>query len=108
VGEFTNILPERMVIQIPCGLIVNELLTNAYKHARVPGKQLEICVNIEKKDRKLYFHVYDNGPGVQMCAEGKPENSLGFELIRSLCEKFEAIFRFANDPGCAIWFEIAC
>jgi two-component sensor histidine kinase len=91
---------------IPCGLIINELLTNAYKHARVPGKQLEIFVTIEKRDDKLHFHVYDNGPGVQTFAQGKPDNSLGFELIRSLWEQLEATFRFANDPGCAVWFEI--
>ncbi len=93
---------------IPCGLIINELLTNAYKHARVPGKQLEIFVNIVRKDEKLCFHVYDNGPGVHICEEGNPENSLGFELIRSLWEQLDATFRFANDPGCAVWFEIAC
>ena len=93
---------------IPCGLIINELLTNAYKHARVPGKQLEIFVNIIRKDDKLCFHVYDNGPGVHICEEGNPENSLGFELIRSLWEQLDATFRFANDPGCAVWFEIAC
>jgi two-component sensor histidine kinase len=91
---------------IPCGLIINELLTNAYKHARVPGKQLEIFVTIEKRDDKLHFHVYDNGPGVQTFAQGKPDNSLGFELIRSLWEQLDATFRFANDPGCAVWFEI--
>lgn len=91
---------------IPCGLIINELLTNAYKHARVTGKQLEIFVTIEKRDDKLHFHVYDNGPGVQTFAQGKPDNSLGFELIRSLWEQLEATFRFANDPGCAVWFEI--
>lgn len=93
---------------IPCGLIINELLTNAYKHARVPDRQLEIFVNIHKHDGKLQFQVYDNGPGVQTCAEGKPANSLGFELIRSLWEQLDATFRFANDPGCTVWFEIPC
>jgi len=79
---------------VPMGLILNEVLTNAYKHAQVEGKRLEIIVVVSKKGHLLEFIVEDNGPGV-----GIPDQQfehLGLELIHSLSEQLEGKFSLQN------------
>jgi len=83
---------------IPCGLIVNEIITNAYKHAQIPGKKLSIKIALEEKDAFLYLQVNDNGPG-KTEQNNNHERSLGMELIRSLTEQMDGEFYFVNDNG---------
>ena len=55
---------------VPCGLILNELITNAYKHA-FPGDRpgdgsgsCEIAVTMARRERRLMLTVADNGVGL--------------------------------------------
>lgn len=90
---------------VPCGLILNELVTNSYKHARVEGRELEIKVALQTIDGGIRLKVMDNGEGVQTCSFGKPQ-SLGFELIRSLSEQIDAKVGFENNNGCHVWLDL--
>lgn len=83
---------------IPCGLILNELITNSYKHARTPGKKLQIVVELEKSGGKNKIIVSDNGPGLPNNAREKT-GSLGIELIQSLCNQIDGQCQFINDNG---------
>lgn len=83
---------------IPCGLILNELVTNSYKHARVPGKPMNIEIELKHVSGKRLMKVQDNGPGALQGDFEKP-GSLGVDLIRSLCEQIDGEYTFGNEGG---------
>lgn len=82
---------------VPTGLILNELLTNVYKHARTSGRELEVNIQVQLKGSYLTVHVIDNGPGIAEMAVGA--HHLGLELIRSLSEQIDAKFNLANNEN---------
>jgi two-component system, sensor histidine kinase LadS len=65
---------------IYCGLIVNELVTNACKYAFKDDKGT-IRISLDEKDNVYSLIVSDNGIGYD---QGKTTNSLGLELVKSL------------------------
>ncbi len=75
---------------VPIGLIMNELITNSYKHATIPDKKLEVKIHVEQNGNSLQIEVTDNGPGMKQ--DKQNSSTLGFELIRSLCEQIDASF----------------
>ena len=79
---------------IPTGLILNELLTNVYKHAKVQNQLLKIQITVNHKDEKLSITVVDNGPGISNNNSGT--DHLGLELIKSLSEQIDGIFEINN------------
>jgi PAS domain S-box-containing protein len=73
---------------VPCGLLVNELVTNAIKHAFPDGRHGSIQVVIERSDPKNYrVSVSDDGVGVPRELELGRTNTLGFQLIPLLAEQ---------------------
>lgn len=90
---------------VPCGLIVNELVTNSYKHARVQERPLKIRVDIEQEEGKvLTISVRDNGPGLPKRIRDEKPTTLGFELVESLCDQIDASVNMYNDDGCVVSF----
>lgn len=94
-----NSLPMSLTLAqaIPCGLIVNELVTNAFKHARVPGRKLKIHVSLKQQGAIVRIEVGDNGPGLQK--NGQSHSSLGMELIKSLTGQLDGVHSFRNQEG---------
>ncbi|HVN74647.1 MAG TPA: ATP-binding protein, partial [Methanoregula sp.] len=84
---------EGMTIDIaratPCGLIVNELMTNAYKHAfpesslcGTPGSPpCNFHVALAKNDGFFALSVSDNGIGLPASVDIKSAQSLGLKLV---------------------------
>jgi PAS domain S-box-containing protein len=72
---------------IPCGLIVNELVTNSLKHAFEKGVAGEVKVelSLEQGDRCLMI-VSDNGRGLPEDLDVRTSKSLGLRLVRELAE----------------------
>ncbi|WP_290878252.1 histidine kinase dimerization/phosphoacceptor domain -containing protein [Gracilimonas sp.] len=91
-----------------CGLMVNELLINAYKHAFVDRDTGEIVVNLKKTpNNKIAVIVTDNGIGIG--PTGDSEESLkpnGHFILRALSKKLKADLSFDENPdiGTAIIF----
>lgn len=83
---------------IPCGLILNELVTNSLKYAKSPDKKLQIDIELKKLDKEIIFTYSDNGPGLPDSAFSKA-NSLGIELIKSLSEQIDGTYEFKNENG---------
>ena len=70
---------------IPCGLIVNELVTNALKHAFPDGKRGEVRVSFSRSDGgKLVLEVSDNGVGMRAANPEETKEQLGLELVSIL------------------------
>lgn len=94
---------------VPIGLIMNELITNSYKHAMVLDQKLVVTIHVSHIGNSLQIEVTDNGPGIK--ADRQNNNStLGFELIRSLCEQIDASFiigkNASEDSGATIQIKI--
>ncbi len=83
---------------IPCGLILNELITNSFKYAKSENKKLEIKIKLKKVNNAIEIEIRDNGKGLSENLL-KSEESLGMELIKSLSEQINGIYSFKNDNG---------
>lgn len=83
---------------IPCGLILNELITNSFKYAQQKNKKLKVGVKLKKVNGYVELEVRDNGPGIPEHSY-KNSNSLGLELIKSLSEQINGVYSFKNDNG---------
>ena len=72
---------------MPCGLIINELVSNSLKHAFPKGKKGEIKVAMQPLgENEVELVVSDNGIGMAESLDfGNPE-SLGLQLVRMLAE----------------------
>jgi two-component sensor histidine kinase len=76
---------------VPIGLIMNELITNSYKHANLPNQKLIVNIHVSQVGNSMQIELTDNGPGINLDKQNN-QNTLGFELIRSLCEQIDASF----------------
>jgi two-component sensor histidine kinase len=84
---------------IPLGLILNELITNAIKHAFPSKENPEIFIALKKVDQ-THFEVLvaDNGIGSSPSHLPK-SNGLGLSLIESLTEQINGKCEFKTDNG---------
>lgn len=77
---------------VPCGLLVNELVTNAIKHAFPGGRQGRIEVRLRRlADGRGEIVVADNGVGLPQGVAPGVTRSLGFQLIPALAEQLESV-----------------
>ena len=70
---------------IPCGLIINELVSNSFKHAFTDGKG-EIKIDIHSYTDTVELVVSDNGVGIPDDINFRESKSLGLRLVTILAE----------------------
>lgn len=83
---------------IPCGLIINELITNSFKYARTADQPLILEIELKQKDKRTYLRIKDNGPGIPEDVLNE-SNSLGLELIQSLSEQINGEMKTTSSNG---------
>ena len=92
---------------IPCGLIVNELVSNAYKHAFPDGRKGRIEVTLHGSENRLSsIAVRDDGVGFQTPIEVAKARSLGLQLVTSLSKQLGGTVEFHNDQGTVVVLEL--
>lgn len=72
---------------IPCSLIVNELISNAYKHAFPDEKPGQIQVRIERIKKNILLQVSDNGIGFPSQVDFNNTSTLGIQLVHALTKQ---------------------
>lgn len=74
---------------IPCGLIINELVSNSFKHAFPAGhgQRGEIVVSLHEKDEEIEIAVEDNGIGLPDDFHIGLSESCGMEIVKMLVEQ---------------------
>ena len=82
---------------IPCGMIMNELLSNSMKHAFPEGTNGEIKICIEKKGNKIYLTVCDNGVELPVKFDPYHSETIGMSIIRDLTCQLDGEFEFSQD-----------
>ncbi len=86
---------------IPLGLIINEVASNAFKHAF--SDRGELLLKLEEQDSHYVLTISDNGPGLPDSFE---EDRLGLTLINLLTEQMDAkMDRFTSSKGVEYRFE---
>lgn len=81
-------------IAVPLGLIVNELLTNAIKHAGAAG----IGVQLRQDRDQMALVVTDAGPGLAPEQLQRPA-TLGLRMVRALARQAGAVFEYGHVGG---------
>jgi two-component sensor histidine kinase len=93
---------------IPCGLIVNELLSNALKHAFPENQPGEITIRVFQNDAGyVVLSVADNGVGVPPGFEFRSQTTLGLQTIFAIAEQqMQGQVRFTSEQGvtCTVEF----
>ncbi|MBU7025852.1 MAG: PAS domain S-box protein [Theionarchaea archaeon] len=70
---------------IPCGLIINELVSNSLKHA-FPDRKGEIKIALHSVDGTIELTVSDNGVGIPDTIDFRNAETLGLRLVTILAE----------------------
>ncbi|MDB9519260.1 histidine kinase dimerization/phosphoacceptor domain -containing protein [Roseofilum reptotaenium CS-1145] len=85
---------------IPCGLIVNELVSNCFKYAFVEQSSGTITVEfIRQDDATLSLLVQDDGRGLPENFDLEEIDSLGLQLVQNLVEQLEGNLRLMGEQG---------
>ncbi len=85
---------------IPCGLILNELITNALKHAFPEGRRGSIQISIERVDAgRLRLTVADNGVGLPDNFDIRCCQSMGLQLVNMLAAQLDGQLEVAANGG---------
>jgi two-component sensor histidine kinase len=84
---------------IPCGLILNELVANALKHAFPEGKECRINITMQLENNQIMLIVSDNGIGFPESVDMKNSKSLGMELVNILVRQMNGKINMRVDGG---------
>ena len=87
-------------LALPCGLILNELISNAFKHG-FPHRAGEIKLTLRKRpEGTCSISVEDNGVGIPSDLDVTSGKSLGLRLVRLLTQQIRGSFELGkSDPG---------
>lgn len=88
---------------IPCGLILNELISNSFKHAFKDQKVGEIKIVCTKMGEKFTMMVSDNGIGYDFENGLKRPQSLGLTLIGALAQQVSGTVKTTFNNGTAYY-----
>ncbi|MEG3879419.1 PAS domain S-box protein [Microcoleus sp. herbarium7] len=86
----------------PCGLIVNELVSNTLKHAFPDGTSGTVSVECyQTGDREIHLFVKDNGIGFPQNLDFRNTSSMGFQVVCTLTEQLEGTLELSRQNGTA-------
>ncbi|MEZ4937742.1 MAG: histidine kinase dimerization/phosphoacceptor domain -containing protein [Crocinitomicaceae bacterium] len=89
-------------IAIPCGLIVNEIISNSLKHAFIDREKGKILVKMKKCAEKIHLQIEDDGIGIDKEMNIYESNTLGLQLIITLVEQIDGTIHIENKEGTKI------
>ncbi|HEY9599958.1 MAG TPA: ATP-binding protein, partial [Cyanophyceae cyanobacterium] len=85
---------------IPCGLIINELISNALKYAFPDGKQGTIYMALHGGEGKPYtIIIRDDGIGLPLNWESQATSTLGLQLVQILAQQLEGTLEVKGSDG---------
>ncbi len=92
---------------IPIGLILNELITNALKHAFPQDTIGKIKISLKAIGGQLELKVADNGIGLQQKIEKAQKTSFGYLLIETFAQKLNARLQVHSNNGTTVCLKMA-
>ncbi len=86
---------------IPCGLIINELITNCLKYAFPGNRKGKIGIDFHLQVGQYSLTVYDNGVGIPREVEMENPKTLGLQLVNSLTQQLHGTLELIKEKGTA-------
>jgi PAS domain S-box-containing protein len=86
-------------LSIPCGLIVNELVSNSLKYAFVKKGKGVIKIKLFENNGNVHLIIQDNGLGLPNEINYKDTESLGLQLVNTLVEQINGKIELDNNYG---------
>ena len=87
---------------MPCGLIINELVSNSLKHGFI-GRTGEGRVHVKfgpSEDGALYrFSVQDDGNGIDPSIDIENATTMGLEIVRILTQQLDGHWTYRSNGG---------
>jgi two-component sensor histidine kinase len=87
---------------VPCGLMINEIISNSLKHAFPEGRNGKIDLKMFKHGTEMVLQIADNGVGLKKQIDPEKQDSFGFLLIYTLAHQLEARINVLNNEGVSI------
>lgn len=84
---------------IPCGLLINEIVSNSLKYAFKDKEQGEIKMSLKKHDQNLELIISDNGIGLPEDVDFKKTGSLGLQIVNSLIAQLDGKIELERTQG---------
>jgi two-component sensor histidine kinase len=93
---------------VPCGLILNELMSNCLKHAFPVGHSGTVHVGFHAKGaEELCLVVQDDGVGMPADVDLEHTSSLGWRLIRALVQQLDGVVQCRTAGGTLVEIRFA-
>lgn len=93
---------------IPCGLVLNELISNTLKHAFPGNREGEIRVSLKRDmENTIELHVSDNGVGVAPGFDFRQSAAMGLRTVTAIVEhqlQGNVMFETGNGVACRVRF----
>jgi len=89
---------------IPCGLIVNELISNALKYAFPDGRTGTVWVRLHRQESAWRLCVQDDGVGLPQEVDIRNPQTLGLQIVDILVKQLRGRLTLLPGPGAG--FEI--
>lgn len=83
---------------IPCGLLLNEVVTNAFKHAFIGSNSGEIDIVLKQTNKVCVLEINDNGVGINL-ENIEASNSIGLTLIDAFVKQLNGKSEMLNLQG---------
>ncbi len=84
---------------VPCGLIINEIITNSIKHAFPDNKKGQIFIEAHSDKNECFLTLKDTGVGFPEEISLKNSSSLGMQLIYGLTRQINGSIETFSNPG---------
>ena len=94
-------LPVGVDRAIPAGLILNELVSNAFKHAFPEGRRGSIWIEGARRGGRIELVVRDDGRGIPDPGQAPRRKSLGLEIVNILTRQLKGSLTVESKSGAA-------
>lgn len=84
---------------MPCGLLVNEVVSNAYKYAFPGNATGVISINLKRANKKVVITMSDTGVGLPPSIDVEKTESLGMQLIQALTSQLDGELTVSREKG---------
>lgn len=90
---------------LPFSLLINELVTNSYKHAFKDRSSGNMYISLIKRGNDVVFHFKDDGSGFDYTNFAK-DNSLGMNLVEAFSKQLKGKMQYASERGKGVDFKL--
>ena len=87
---------------VPCGLLINELISNALKHAFPGGRRGVVGIKLRRgEDGRVEIRIADDGVGFPRALDFQHASTFGLQIVNLLVSQLEGTLSLDREKGTA-------